>query len=103
MLKSIVLLVLLTAGCASAANIYSSGVDETAVIQKPLGEVVQCMTLKMGSAPITDPDGKTAFVVKDAYDHPLGLISLSPAAAGTLVEVRRRDSLASTGMWKSCR
>lgn len=101
MLKPILLTVLLT-GCATAANIYDGGVDETAVIEKPLAEVTQCMTMRMEAAPASGPDQKTTFFVKDAYNSTLALISLSPDPKGTLVEVRRRDSLVSSGMWKKC-
>jgi hypothetical protein len=102
MFKPTVLGSLLLAGCASAADIYSAGVDETAVIEKPFAEVSRCMSLRMGAAPITEPDGKATFLIGNGYQT-IGMFTLSAVPEGTLVEIRRRSSTVSTGMWRDCR
>lgn len=102
MVKPIVLIALLASGCATATDIYAAGVDETAVIKRPLDDVSQCMTLRMGAAPAVI-DGRPTFMIGNGMGSNIGMISLSPVTEGTLVEIRRRGGTVSTGMWRDCR
>lgn len=102
MFRFAVLLGLLTGGCATGADIYRAGVDETVVIAKPLVDVSRCMALQLGSAPVAEPDGGI-FFLKGGYGETLALFTLSPIPAGTQVEIRRRGKTVSTGMWRKCR
>lgn len=95
-------LTLLLSAC-TAASVYRSPVDETATIARPLVEVDRCMQLQVGAPPITTPDGKTTFVLKNSDDGVQGLISLSAVAGGTRVEIRRISAVVPTGFWRNCR
>ena len=97
-----VLLIVLS-GCASAADVYAAGVDETVVIERPLAEVTECMALRMGSAPVQTQDGKATFLIDNGYGAVIGMFSLSAVPEGTQIDIRRRGGTVSTGMWRDCR
>lgn len=102
MFKPIILLLALC-GCASSQDIYEAGVDETAIIARPLADVIQCMAIRMGSAPVTDASGKATFFIPNGMGASIGMFTLSAVPEGTLVEIRRRGGTVSTGMWRDCR
>lgn len=94
--------VLALAGCASTTDLHSSAVDQTAHSSKPLANVSQCIQMQLSVAPIADTDGNTTFVIKNGYQAPIGLLTLTPVTDGTTVELRRANSLVGGGGWQKC-
>lgn len=100
------LIALLTVGlaaCATPTDIYSSEVDLSETSPKPLAEVSQCLQLRWAEAPITAPDGKLNFPMKNGYGQVLGLVTLTPIPEGTLLELRKTGQLMIGGQnWRGC-
>ncbi len=93
----------LVAACATPADIYSSEIDLAETSAKPIDEISQCLQLRWGSAPITAPDGKLTFPMKNAYDQVLGLLTLSPVENGTRLELRKTGQMIFGGQdWRKC-
>jgi len=103
MRNAVALLTLGLAACATPGDIYSSEVDLSETSAKPLAEISQCLQLRWAEAPLTTPDGKTAFPMKNGYGQTLGLLTLTPADGGTLVELRKTGQLMIGGQnWRNC-
>lgn len=91
------------AACATPTDIYSSEVDLSETSTKPLAEVSQCLQLRWAEAPITAPDGKLSFPMKNGYGQVLGLVTLTPIPEGTLLELRKTGQLMIGGQnWRGC-
>jgi hypothetical protein len=94
---------LLLASCATPQDIYSSEVDVAETTAKPLAEISQCLQLRWAEAPITAPDGKLNFPMKNGYGQVLGMLTLTPVPDGTLIELRKTGQLAIGGEnWRAC-
>jgi len=89
--------------CASTQDIYESSVDESVFIDRPPAEVSQCLQMRLSSAPITTPDGRQTFLIKNQYGSTLAMMSLAPQDGGTRIEIRRAQSAVHTGQWRKCR
>jgi hypothetical protein len=91
------------AACATPTDIYSSEVDLSVTSAKPLAEVSQCLQLRWAEAPITAPDGKLSFPMKNGYGQVLGLLTLTAVPEGTLVELRKTGQLMMGAQnWREC-
>lgn len=98
-----IILLSLLGGCATPGDIYASEVDASATSPKPLAEVSQCIQLRWAEAPITAPGGKLTFPNKNGFGQVLGLLTLTPVEAGTLVEFRKTGQLMlGANDWKKC-
>jgi hypothetical protein len=103
MRNSIVIAALLLAACATPMDIYSSEIDIAETSPKPIGEISQCLQLRWAEAPITGPDGKLSFPMKNGYGQVLGLLTLTTVPGGTLLELRKTGQLAIGGEnWRAC-
>lgn len=99
----IVIAALALTGCATPGDIYASEVDKSEVSPKSVAEISQCLQLKWAEAPITAPDGKLSFPMKNGYGVVLGLLTLSPHEQGTLIELRKTGQMLIGGQsWRKC-
>ncbi|MDP3550607.1 MAG: hypothetical protein Q8R81_09440 [Novosphingobium sp.] len=89
MRSAFLILTIALSACATPQDIYNGEVDFDEVTAKPMAEVSQCMQLRYASAPITTPDGKIGFAIKNGFQQVLGLITLEPAKSGTRIQVRQ--------------
>lgn len=102
-MRKIILLFSLLGACATPTDIYSSPIDISATSAKPIAEVSQCLQLRWAEAPITAPDGKISFPMKNGYGQVLGLLTLTTVPEGTLLELRKTGQLAIGGEnWRAC-
>lgn len=103
MRNAIGLLALGLAACATPGDIYSSEVDLSETSPKSVSEISQCLQLRWAEAPLTTPDGKATFPMKNGYGQTLGLLSLSPVEGGTLIELRKTGQMLFGGQnWRAC-
>jgi hypothetical protein len=86
---AVIVLAAAVGACATPQDIYKSEVDFDETTSKSVAEVSQCMQLRYGSAPITTPDGKTGFMMKNGFQQIFGVITLEPAESGTRIQVRK--------------
>lgn len=99
----IALSALVLAACATPGDIYLSEVDLSEVSPKSVAEISQCLQLRWAEAPLTTPDGKATFPMKNGYGQTLGLVSLTPTEGGTLIELRKTGQLMIGGKdWRHC-
>lgn len=89
--------------CATPSQIYSSEVDISDVSAKPISDISQCLQLRWAIAPITAPDGKLSFPMKNGYGMVLGMLTLTPQTNGTLIELRKTGQMLAGGQdWRKC-
>lgn len=102
-MRTFILAALLVAGCATPSDIYSSEVDLSETTARPLAEVSQCLQLRWAEAPITAPDGKLSFPMKNGYGQVLGMLTLTAVSDGTLLELRKTGQLMMGAQnWRTC-
>ena len=103
MRKLAIALAVLAGGCATPTQIYSSEVDKREVSSKSISEVSQCLQLRWAEAPITGPDGKLSFPMKNGYGQVLGMLTLTEQGSGTLIELRKTGQMLFGGRdWSKC-
>lgn len=101
--RAILVLALLASACATPGDIYASDVDLSERSTKSVSEISQCLQLRWAEAPITAPDGKLSFPMKNGYGQVLGMLTLSPIEGGTLIELRKTGQMLFGGQnWRSC-
>lgn len=96
-----ILLSLALAGCATVGDLSTASVADTFQSSLPVEAVSSCLQVQYGAAPIVT-DGKPTFILRNGYQSPLALVTLTPAAGGTLIEMRRGKSLGGLGNWRKC-
>lgn len=100
--RAAVIACLSLSACASVGDLYGSGVDETFTSTKPIATVSSCLQVKYATAPITTPGGETTFIMKNAQQAPLALLTLTVVPEGTRIDMRRANAINILGNWRSC-